>query len=182
MKKMNFKFLLLLLITSIAFSCTNERDKLLGKIKERENNFRSQTVMQDKFDGQVLINLYDKFVEKFEKDSLVPEMLYKAAQVAVAIDKANEAMMYLDKIIDKFNDNENVLAEAYIYKGFIYETVYVDYVNARKYYNLFLNDFPQHHMYENIYLNVQTLGVNPDDLIQEFLKKQEEEEKANLNE
>lgn len=181
MKKMNFKLLLLLLITSITVSCTNERDNLLETIKERENNFRSQTEMQDKFDGQVLINLYVEFVDKFEADSMAPEMLYKAAQVAVAIDKANEAITYLDKIIDNFNNNENILAEAYIYKGFIYETVFIDYVNARKYYNIFLNDFPQHHMYENIYLNVQTLGISSEELIQQFLLKQEEE-KANLNE
>lgn len=181
MKNLRLNFFVFIFIAVFTISCANEKQKIVKNITDKEVKFKSNTDIVDKFEGQVLINLYLEFVEKFESDSLAPEMLYKAAQVAVAIEKPTEALVYLDKIIDKYNSNEDLLAEAYVYKAFIYETVFLDFVNARKYYNIFLNDFPNHQMYESIYLNLQTLGKTPEELIQEFLQNQEAE-KLNTNE
>lgn len=172
MNKSKFGLIIASFLLIVLASCNNDRDNLLKQIIEVESNFKSQTDETNKVLGQKLINLYSEFTTNYKNDSLTPEMLYKAAQVSVAIDRNLQSLDFLENIIQNYSENENLLAEVYVYKGFIYETEFNDLVNARKYYSIFLTKFPNHHLYESIYQNLQVLGKTPEQLIEEF-KKQE---------
>jgi tetratricopeptide (TPR) repeat protein len=160
-------FIILVAITFIA--CTSKHDRLKDEITELEKKISEQTVV-DKTDGSKLLGLYTDFAESFPEDTATHVILYNAARLAVAIDQPQKAVHLLEQLIDDYPDSE-LVPEAYIFTGFIYENILLDIDLAAKWYQLFLQDFPNHPMVEDIRITILNLGKSPEELTREYLSQ-----------
>jgi len=153
-------------------SCTSKYDSLLEKIKSLEEKVRTQAI-PDKADGGKLVASYIEFADAFPEDSLTPTMLFNASRVSFALNDPETSLSVLKRLTDAYSESKPI-ADAYVFYGFIYETVYQDFEAARYWYELFLLDFPQHEMSEDVKVTLQNLGKTPEELVAEFQKNAEE--------
>lgn len=157
----------------VFYSCTSKHEKMTAEIKELEESVRTQAIPDKKVGGE-LVSKYIEFADAFPDDSLAPTVLFNAARLSLALNDPENSLSYLERLIENYYASKPV-ADAYVLNGFIYETVYQDYENARYWYELFLKEFPNHEMYEDIRFSLNNLGKTPEELVAEFMKKNLEE-------
>jgi tetratricopeptide (TPR) repeat protein len=163
---------LFLFSTFFIVSCSSKHEKLLAEIKTLEESIRNQPI-PSKDTGGKLVSKYLEFAEAFPEDSLTPTVLYNASRMSFAISNPEQATEILEKLIDS-HPMSKPIADAYVFLGFIYETIYKDYQKAKHWYELFLREFPNHAMYEDVSFSVKNLGKSPEELVAEFMKQGEE--------
>jgi len=163
---MNKPILLILFVIALS-ACTSKYDSLKKDITTLEKKIGEQTVI-DKTDGSKLLGLYIDFAASFPEDSSTHVILYNAARVAISIEETQKALELLEQIIDDYPDSQ-LVPEAYILTGFIYENILLDIDQARKWYELFIQHFPTHSMGEDIRTTILNLGKSPEELAQEYL-------------
>lgn len=158
---------MILLLAAVVISCTPKHEKLKQQISDLEKKISQQTMI-DKADGAKLLALYTDFAESFPEDTATHIVLYNAARLAVAIDEPNKAITLLEQLVEGYPDSE-LVPEALIFAGFIYETVIMDIDKARVWYQQFINDFPSHPMVEDIKITILNLGKTPEELAEEYI-------------
>jgi len=172
MKKNQFVLMLLLLLFVTA--CNSGREKLISEIESLEESIRAQA-MPDKTEGGKLVNKYLEFADSFPEDTITPTVLYNASRLSLAINDPGQSLEILQRLVENYYNSKPV-ADAYVLSGFIYETEYQDYVQARYWYELFLKEFPNHSMYEDVRATVNNLGKSPEEIVAEFMARLEEEQ------
>jgi len=163
----------ILLIGILLISCTSHQEKLLAEIKKLEETVRNQAV-PGKEEGNKLIGKYLEFADAYPDDTLTPTILYNAARVSVSISNPQQGVDILQRLIEKYPESKP-LADAYVFLGFIYETALMDFQKAGYWYELFLKDFPNHPMYEDVRFSLNNLGKSPDEIVAEFMKQAEKD-------
>jgi tetratricopeptide (TPR) repeat protein len=176
---MKEKSVFLLIAVIVMASCTSRYEKLTEEIKQLEEKVRNQPI-PDKVDGGKLMNLYIDFADAFPEDSLTPNVLFNASRLSLALNDPNRSLEILHRLISDYEDS-NPIPDAYVFTGFIYETVKVDIDSARYWYELFLKDFPNHAMYEDVRASLNNLGKTPDEIVAEFMANLEQEQETTEN-
>jgi outer membrane protein assembly factor BamD (BamD/ComL family) len=138
----NRKGILVVLAAGVVLfaACQSKKEKLNAQIVEAEKQvmetYSAESINQ-------LVMLYQKYAMKFPKDSLAAEYLYRSADYNMKLRKGEEALANLDAIIAKYPDNE-LVANCYFMKGFVYEDILYDIENAINAYYDFVAKFPSH--------------------------------------
>jgi tetratricopeptide (TPR) repeat protein len=176
---MKEKSVFLLIAVIVMASCSSRYEKLTEEIKQLEEKVRNQPI-PDKVDGGKLMNLYIDFADAFPEDSLTPNVLFNASRLSLALNDPNRSLEILHRLISDYEDS-NPIPDAYVFTGFIYETVKVDIDSARYWYELFLKDFPNHAMYEDVRASLNNLGKTPDEIVAEFMANLEQEQETTEN-
>lgn len=117
-----------------------------------------------------LTTAYWQYYEDFKEDTLSPYYLYKAAEWAVYIQQGIKAISYLKRIEQEY-PNYSDMSNVMFLTGFIYDNEVKDFDNAKKYYTLFLEKYPEHPLANDTGILIQNLGKSPEDLIKEFEAK-----------
>lgn len=170
-------YLLKVILLIVFLGCTSKHDTMLKNIKSLEEKVRLQAI-PDKTDGGKLVAAYTDFVNAFPSDSLAPTMLFNASRVAFALNDYENAVALLKRLTDDYPTSKPI-PDAYVFYGFIMETIYQDYEKARYWYELFLRDYPEHAMAEDVRITIKNLGKTPDELVAEFLKNNEQSKEQN---
>ncbi len=110
---------------------------------------------------------YANFAENYPQDSLSAKYLFKAAELAQALQIGTQAILYYNLVIDKYPDFDK-LSYSYFLKGFVYENVLEDVDNARIAYNIFLEKYPNHEFADDAKVLIKNLGMSPEELIRMF--------------
>ncbi|MCG9881554.1 MAG: tetratricopeptide repeat protein, partial [Bacteroidia bacterium] len=121
----------------ILSACQSPKEKSLKAIKNMEGNdsaFSNELMMQ-------LKTAYTDFALAYPDDEHTPEFLFKAAQRAIVLQQANEAVDLLIQLINKYPANE-FAEDATFLLAFTYENNLNDLTNARVYYEKFLKEYP----------------------------------------
>jgi tetratricopeptide (TPR) repeat protein len=168
------QLILLFVLLLIISACTSGREKLVAEIKTLEESIRTQAI-PDKTEGGKLVNKYLEFADSFPEDTLTPAVLYNAARLSQALNNPGQSLEILQRLVDN-HYNSNPVADAYVLSGFIYETEYHDYEQARYWYELFLKEFPNHSMYEDVRATLNNLGKTPEEIVAEFMAGLEEQQ------
>jgi len=176
---MKMKNVFLIIAVMVFVSCSSKHDKLTEEIKQLEEKVRNQP-MPDQVDGGKLMNLYIEFADEFPDDSLTPNVLFNASRLSLALNDPNRSLEILHRLINDYVDSKPI-PDAYVFTGFIYETVKGDLGNARYWYELFLKDFPNHDMYEDVMASLNNLGKTPDEIVAEFMANLEQEKQTTGN-
>ena len=176
---MKTKSIFVIICLVVFVSCTSKYDTLTSEIKEFEEKIRNQPI-PDKVDGGKLINLYVQFADEFPDDSLAPVVLFNASRLSFALNDFNQSLSLLERLVKNYEDSKPI-PDAYVFAGYIYETVKGDFVSAKYWYELFLKDFPNHEMYEDVRTSLNNLGKSPEELVAEFMKNIEEEKNSEHN-
>jgi tetratricopeptide (TPR) repeat protein len=175
--KILFRILAILLITASVFSCNNkdlntvsEKDVLLDSITIFEKDLHSDIILnQDK--AVKMIKLYLEYSDQYKTDSLAPEYLFRAAEIAMNSDKPIDACSYLFRIEKKYNGQFDKMPAVIYMLGYVHENMLNDFDNAEAYYNKFLKEYPDNPRAEEVKLVISHLRMSDEELIRQFEKQ-----------
>lgn len=119
--------------------------------------------------ARVLIGLYEKAAELNPKSEDAPEYLFKAADLSINVQTPNETITIYDEILVNYPDFDKAPAVLFL-KAFVYDDQLHDYVNAKKYYEQFLEKYPNNEFTDDAEISLKNLGKTPEELIKEFEK------------
>jgi hypothetical protein len=121
--------------------------------------------------GMDLVKSYAKFYRITDgEDSLAVDMLFKAGEVSMGIGQGNLAVKYFKMISDDHQDFYKA-PEALFLAGFCEENVNKDTADARRFYELFVNRYPDHKLAEDAKFSIQNMKLSDEELIRMFEEK-----------
>ncbi len=149
-------------------ACGGGRDEKIANIKDLESRLlKDSTSAKDEVAAYNLQVAYTDFAEDFPKDPEAPEYLFKAANLSINLAWGESAINILNKFINLYPDHSKA-AQAYFYKGFVYDNQLNDDVKAGEVYRLFLEKYPNHEFAAAADASIKNLGKSDEDLIKEF--------------
>lgn len=161
-------FLIILLV-----SCTTGEDKaeLNKKIKEAETALfdKNDSFKFDETLAKNAIEAYDNYVNAFPKDSLVPAILFKQADLLRALQDYTAAINIYQQFEIDF-PNHVKAPHCLFLQGFVYENEVGDLEKAKASYQAFLDKYPTHDLSDDVSFSLKNLGKTPEEIIQEFNK------------
>lgn len=174
-------FLFIFILSIVLYACENTNIKKSKKEEQREELIKidsSISAIKDKFDVNLAKNAmikFSDFAENYPDDSLAPNYMFKAAQLAQSVNLGNQTIIYLDKIINKY-PNFNKISTCYFLKGFVYDNILQDFDNAKKSYLEFIEKFPNDDFVDDASALLKNLGKSPAELIKSFEDKNKEKQ------
>ena len=175
--QLTIKFFGFLLITSVFLlaSCggpeTKSEEKELTieeSIAEMENElFNSNQTKIDKRKALDLVNLYVEYADQYPDDPISPEYLFMASDISMNLNRPTQTIKLFDKIMTTY-PSYNKTSSALFLKAFVYEDQLHDYDAAKKYYELFIEKYPDSEFADDAVVSLQNLGKSPEELIREF--------------
>jgi len=170
MKNLKFSFILLLAV--FISSCKPNSDKLLKQITDKEKEmYSSGNPIPDKAKSKEMIDMYLKFADSYPKDTLTPNILYKAANLSMNTKGFDNAVAILDRIINNYPQYSK-LPETYFLKAFIFDEYLKNLGKAREAYTTFLQKFPKNDLAHDAAISLENLGKSGDQIVKEFEEMQ----------
>jgi len=118
-----------------------------------------------------------KFVDGAEAFALslpanpeVPEYLYKAAEVARSLRTMPKAMSLYDWILEEYADHPKAPTTLFI-KGFLLEQEFGQNDEARKIYEQFISQYPEHEMASSAKFLLNNMGKSDEEILQDIESK-----------
>jgi TolA-binding protein len=177
MKKLS---LVLILLAAIFSACEGPQPKSTEEKEEltleesiaqlEEELFNSNAVKLDRRKALDLIKLYEQYVDTYPDRADAPEYLFKAADISMNMRRPQATIALFDRIMTEYPDYEKSPSALFL-KAFVYEDQLQDYENAKRYYELFLEKYPNSEFADDAEVSLQNLGKSPEELIKEFEKK-----------
>jgi TolA-binding protein len=174
--KFYFKSLLILSLISFCFSCSQNKEKFAEEIKRGESKLFNDSIKSLNKDeaNKVYLN-YLKYVEIFPKDSLSPEFLFKAADLANGLNRHEESVKLFERVRNEYPEYQKT-STALFMEAFIYETELKNTNLAKEKYKEFIQKYPDHKLSPSAQASLDQLNAN---LTDEQLIKMFEEKNAN---
>ncbi len=165
-------------ILFLAVSCASpvkkaeiSKSSLQDSITAMENElFNSTSTHINKHKVLGLIDLYTEYAEEYPDDTLAPVYLFKASDVSMNLYRPVETIKILDSIMIRYPDNSKTPTALFL-KAFVYEDQAKNYKLAQKYYQLFIDKYPDNEFADDARMSLKNLGKSPEELINEFEKE-----------
>jgi len=155
-----------------AVGCQSPKDKAIDNISMVEGQAFSETGLVNAEFVDDLIREYENFAEEFPQDSLAPDYLFKAADVAMNTNRSNKAIGLYNKVIKDYGDYKKA-PEALFLKGYVYENNLGRLDVAKAIYEEFLEKYPDNEFADDAEVSLKYLGKSPEELIEIFQKEKE---------
>lgn len=173
--------LLIFVVSSLLIGCqlnnTNDVDSkqvLVDSIQSMEADLHSDIEVDAK-KGQAMIAMYLNYSNRYKKDSLSPEYLFRAAEIAMNTDKPIDACSYLYRIERQYADFDKMPAVYYLL-GFVNQNMIGDKQNAEAYYQKFLDKYPNHSRAEEVAIILNSIHIDDLELVRGFETQNAENE------
>ncbi len=172
------KLLVVLIIAVAAYSCNNDSKKA---VKNYDNITMEQinAAEDELFNGDMtvpnvelaneLARLYVNYANQNPKDSLAPDLLFKAADISMNMNNPRNTINLFNHIRRNYPDYKNNATILFL-TGFVYDDQLKDYESAKKYYTEFLEKYPDNDFADDARISLDNLGKSPEELIKEFEK------------
>jgi len=157
------------LIVMVA-SCSTPQQDALDNINEMEKNTFSENGLVNTENVDDLIAVYESFANDFPADTLSPDFLFKAGDVAMNTNRSNKAIKLYDRIINEYNGYHKA-PEALFLKGYVYENNLGRLDKAKAIYEEFLTKYPDNEFADDAEVSLKYLGKSPEELIEIFQKE-----------
>jgi len=144
-------------------------DNLLAEIEKREKALQSSETLK-KEDAVLLMEAYVAFSERFNNRENADEYLFKAGEIAMGQEMTVDAIRYLTRLYDEFPRYDK-RAYGLFLLGFVQENYSGNLDEAKRVYELFLTEFPNHEMADDAKASIENLGKSPEEIIREFERK-----------
>ena len=155
--------------TTVTKKSPFDKEKLLSHINDLEKQI-PDTAQISRGVGMDLMISYAKYATLYPKDSLSPEFLLKAADIARAIGEGRNAVNYYKRILNDYPSYEKRPITMFLL-AFTYENSLNDTANARKYYTEFIKKYPNHEFADNARQLLKLLGKDLESIVKQFDKK-----------
>ncbi len=144
---------------------------LKGEIDEMEAFFKSNgSNPLDKKKASLFVEKSILFVSLYPDDEMSPAFLFRAAEISRALKKYDQGIQMLDQVYTQYPQHEKAPVSLFL-KAFTYEENLNDSASAKKYYNEFIQKFPNHKRRKDVEQLLSVLGKSPEELIKSFQKK-----------
>ncbi|MCK9254212.1 MAG: tetratricopeptide repeat protein [Bacteroidales bacterium] len=169
--KIKYSFILIILVT-VLISCSSkinrdiESKDLAKEISEKEKEIYNSDSLNIALANE-LIDMYLTYATDNPDENLSPEYLFKAAEISMNINKAKNAVDYLSKIENNYKNYEKYVSSLFL-KAFILENYLKDYENAKKYYSIIVENYPDHALAQDSEAALSFLGIDDMELIKIF--------------
>ena len=153
------------------------RDMMASQVRALEAELLNK-INEPVFDtatATTFLNRSREFASKFPKDTLSPEFLFKAADVARGLGEYHLAIKMWNEVETQYEGYRKA-PEALFLQGFTYDNDLEKMDEAAKHYEAFLEKYPKHPIANDVklLLEVAKSGKSADELIDEFESQQEE--------
>ena len=165
--------LAILYLSTILFSCTTDKNKLINVIASGEEKLLdSKMEIKDTSAVSSLRKNYILFADTYIADSASGTYLFRAADLSIGLNQTNEAVQLLDRIILKYPDHPKS-ASALFYQAFIYDSYLHLTASAMEKYRLFINKYPNDQMVPSASATLLQLetGLSDEELVKSFQHK-----------
>ena len=125
---------------------------------------------QDGFDmrqAQALVDVYKRYVLTFQRDTILPEYLFRAANVCRSMGDPQQTIMLYDRILQEYPSWEKLPDVAYL-KAFVIDTDLGQKGEARRAYQRVINYFPDHPFAADARAMIDNLELTDQQLIERF--------------
>ncbi len=147
-------------------------EELTSRINEIEAElFSDQSSGIDRLKAFYLTNNYIAYSYLFKDDELTPGYLFKAADISMNLFESGKSIEIYNRILKDYPDFEKA-PQCLFLKAFVYENNMNDIEKARKYYEEFLEKYPDDDFADDAEMSLKNLGKTPEELIKEFEEKQ----------
>lgn len=174
--KKGYCFIVVAMALLAAAGCTGSHkemshDELISAIDSiQEPLIKSARVESiDTAQGNKLVNLYVKFADKYPDDTLSALYLHRAAQIATGMGQIDDMVAYYDRVMENYPDYK-YLDECYYFKGIALDNAGRK-EEARKAYQEFLEEYPDHFLVQDIKNAISLLDVS-DEVLGRMLMEQ----------
>ncbi|MFP4664463.1 MAG: tetratricopeptide repeat protein [Bacteroidales bacterium] len=147
---------------------TPDRMALQDSITQMEKDLHSTLELDEAKANQMLVE-YLNYVNYFEHDSLAPEYLFRAAEIAMNTDRPSDAVAYLNRIDKNYPEFDKKPQVIYLL-GYIYDSMLNKKEAAEKHYKEFLKKYPEHRRSEEVKLQLKYLNKSDLEMVREFEK------------
>ncbi len=168
------KIFSLIFLGLIIASCSSPQQKMKSTIQEQEKAFYTSQPGDANL-AVVLINSYVSYVANYPSDIDAPEFLFKAADIAMNMNKPQQAIKLFQRIIGDYSDFDK-LPQCLFLQGYIYENNLGNLQKAKEIYLEFLEKYPNDEFADDAEVSLQNLGKSPEQLIREFEEKSKSQE------
>jgi outer membrane protein assembly factor BamD (BamD/ComL family) len=164
-------YITLLLIVGIVSGCSPSREKSSKAIDGLEKRLFSPSAPGfDKVKADSLLTDYESFIGRFPDDSLTAGYTFKAANLAMNMEKPAKAIELFDKFITAYPDNRKA-AVSMFFKAYIYENQMKNLEKAKEVYLQFIEKYPEGEFANDARAALQNLGKSPEQMVREFEEK-----------
>lgn len=112
-----------------------------------------------------LAALYSKKAKENPTDIASADLLFKAGELYMNAKHGNKAIIEFKEVHSRFPGSERS-ATARFLKGFVAETVLVDHVLAKRFYQEFLTAHPDHDLSDDAQMSIDLLGLSDEELLE----------------
>ncbi len=173
------KTILIILISIIAFSCSNkkksDKEVFIDDISQLEQQcFNDSTNTYNNKIALKTITEYQKFIEKYPQDSLSAKYLYMGGQLCKSINLYGEAIHKFESLIKNYPDFKKA-SNAKFMIAMIYENDIKDTIKAKLAYQDFINQYPKSNLTDDAKLSIKYMSLSPEELIKMFEAKNQKD-------
>jgi len=156
-------------IAVLFFGCQPNAENLKTELLAIDKEFSTAATISDVDKAKSFISKAERFALAFPADSLSPQFLFKAAGFSKTIGHIDEAYRLWDLLIEKYPKDFWAEPAAFL-KGYTAETELADKEKAVKYFQEFVERFPQSQFADQAKRQIELLkgNKNPDELVKEF--------------
>jgi outer membrane protein assembly factor BamD (BamD/ComL family) len=173
------KILIIVLVIALG-ACKSEKQKQMEAIQANEKKlFGDTSKMLDQKIALTQIESYKKYVESYSEDSLSPQYLFKAADLAHGMRKSQEALDLYNEFLSKYPTHPKAAASLFLI-AFIYDNDLHQKDTAKLKYKEFLEKYPAHQLAPSAKaaLDQLEMGLSDEDLVKLFEERQDSAKKA----
>ncbi|MBP7496249.1 MAG: tetratricopeptide repeat protein [Bacteroidales bacterium] len=180
----NISIISLLILSSVLFSCKNQKQKDLQKIQKLENEINnSANTSFDLKKAEEYIKASTKYVETYPKDTNCAPLLFKSANYSLNFkdsEKASDFVIIIDKLLNDYPDFKKI-PEALFLKAFYLENNMQNKEMAVETYKEFISKYPNHQLAKDAKKSIELISIPIDDLIKIFEKRNDSLKKVANN-
>lgn len=174
-----FRSFTVIALIAVAAACSNPQQDALDNIKAVEKSTFSESGLVNTEYVDDLIAAYESYANEFSTDTLAPDYLFKAGDVAMNTNRSNKAIRLYDRIITEYNTYHKA-PEALFLKGYVYENNLGRLDKAKEIYEEFLAKYPENEFADDAEVSLKYLGKSPEELIEIFQKENAEKQGQEL--
>ncbi len=170
-----FKRNLLFIFIITLGACKPAHEKLSDEIFKDEAVLYSDTNKRlNTEEANRVYSNFLKYVETYPKDTLSPDFLFKAADLANGLKRHEESVSLFARLVNEYPEFRKSPAALFM-QAFVLETEIKDKEKAKEKYKEFLNKFPNHKLAPSAHASLDQLNANLTD--EELIKMFEEKNK-----
>jgi|JI10StandDraft_1071094.scaffolds.fasta_scaffold00526_24 TolA-binding protein len=107
------------------------------------------------------------------KDPQTPEFIFKAAETSNTLRTFEKSFALYDWLIEKYPSHERSPVALFM-KGFLFDGTLHDSTNAAKYYQEFLDKYPENQFAKDAKMLLQNLGKTDEEVLKDLMEKNKE--------